>query len=115
MTVVIQDVDGREILLEGAAKAAYRASLAPAPPTAVPTLSSRQIRLWLLSQEIALSAVDAAIALLPEPQRSIARVEWEYATTFERSNPLIDQVGAALGLAPATIDQGFVDARRMWP
>ncbi|HEY4252304.1 MAG TPA: hypothetical protein VGM87_13920 [Roseomonas sp.] len=84
----------------------------PAPP---PTLTARQLRLWLLSRGIALAAVDAAIGALPEPQRSMAQVDWQFATLFERANPLIDQLGAALGLTPAEIDQGYQDAREQWP
>lgn len=85
------------------------AFLNPAP--ALPPLTSRQLRLGLITNGIALSAVDAAIGeIADEVQREIARVEWEYATTFERSHPLINQVGAALGLTPAQIDAMWQEA-----
>ncbi|HEY4254511.1 MAG TPA: hypothetical protein VGM87_25135 [Roseomonas sp.] len=84
----------------------------PVPP---PTLTARQLRLWLLSRGIPLAAVDAAIGGLPEPRRAMAQVDWQYATLFERANPLIDQLGAALGLSPAEIDQAFTEAWSLWP
>jgi hypothetical protein len=74
----------------------------PAPP---PPLTARQLRLGLIANGISLSAVDTAIANIEDATaRASARVEWEYASLFVRAHPLVDQIGAALGLAPAEID-----------
>jgi len=55
--------------------------------------------------------VEAAIdAIEDETDREVARIEWEYATTFERSHPLVNQIGAALGLTPEQIDAMWAEA-----
>ena len=83
----------------------------PAPPPVLPTLTSRQLRLGLVANGISLPSVEAAIDAIEDPtDREVARIEWEYATTFERSHPLIEQVGAALGLTPEQIDDMWTEA-----
>ena len=81
------------------------------PPPPMPTLTSRQLRLGLVLNGISLSSVEAAIdAIEDETDREVARIEWEYATTFERSHPLVNQIGAALGLTPEQIDAMWTEA-----
>lgn len=79
------------------------------------TLTARQIRLWLLSKGILPAHIDAVISSLPEPQKSAVQIDWEYATIFERSNPMINQLGVALGLTTEEIDIGFNEAKTLWP
>lgn len=81
---------------------------APEPP--IPTVTARQLRLWLVLQGRTLGLVDAAIAALPEEQRAPAQIEWEYATTYVRAHPLIGALGAALGFSAEEIDAGFREA-----
>ena len=79
------------------------------PPTV--TISARQIRLWLIRQGIALTAVDAAIAAIPDQMtRETVQVEWEYAPYVERSHPMLIPLAAALGLTEAQVDQAFTEA-----
>ena len=81
------------------------------PPPPMPVLTSRQLRLGLVANGISLPSVEAAIdAIEDEADREVARIEWEYATTFERSHPLIEQVGSALGLTPEQIDDMWAEA-----
>lgn len=75
----------------------------PVPPLPAP-LSARQIRLALAMNGL-LANVDSAIATLPEPNRTLAKIEWEYATQFKRDNPMLLQIGAAIGLSAEQIDQ----------
>ncbi|MCJ8519032.1 hypothetical protein ABID21_001940 [Pseudorhizobium tarimense] len=85
----------------------------PQPPQAQPTLSltARQLRLGLVTNGFALDQVEAAIAVIEDPQqRAVAQIEWEYASQFERSHPLIEQVGAALGLTVTQIDAMWDEA-----
>lgn len=81
----------------------------PPPPPPVPeTVTRRQLRLWLVRHSVPLSAVDAALAALPEPQRTEATIEWQDATQFERAHPLLRQLaGAVLGLDGAALDQAL--------
>lgn len=91
---------------------AYDGTFHPAPPPVpvVPqTITPRQARLALLGAGL-LSSVDAAIDSLPEPQKSAARIEWEYAVTVERNSPLVTNLGGALGLTAAQIDDLFIQA-----
>jgi len=89
----------------------------PEPPTpeeiraSMPSLTSRQLRLGLVMNGYALGQVEQAISEIPDPQqKAIAEIEWEYATIFERANPLIDQIGAVLGLTPEQIDDMWMAA-----
>lgn len=81
------------------------------PPVVFPHLSARQLRLGLIAAGVSLSSVDAAIAAIPdEADREVAQVEWQFASQFERDHPLIEQVGAALGLEPWQIDAAWLAA-----
>lgn len=70
---------------------------------AMPHLTARQLRLGLLGLG-KLDAVSAAIEELPEPDRSQARIEWEYASEFRRTHPLILQMIPILGLTDEQVD-----------
>ncbi|GGG48187.1 hypothetical protein [Chelatococcus composti] len=83
----------------------------PPPPDPLRPLTSRQLRLGLVLNGISLSSVEAAIDAIEDPtDREVARIEWEYATTFERSHPLVNQIGVALGLTPEQIDDMWAEA-----
>lgn len=83
-------------------------SLTPPVP---PSVSARQIRLWLVRHGIALAQVDAAIdAITDQLQRDSVRVEWDYAPYVERSHPMLIPLAAALGLTEAQVDQAFIEA-----
>lgn len=73
-------------------------------PTMV--VSMRQARL-ALHQEGKLSLVDDAIALIPEPDKTLISIEWEYASTVERLSPWISVMGPALGLDDDGLDNLF--------
>jgi hypothetical protein len=76
-------------------------------PQAVPELvTMRQARHALLGAGL-LSSVDAAIAALPEPQKSEAVIEWEYASIVQRDNPLVEIVRQQQGMTAAQIDDLF--------
>ena len=84
---------------------------APEPPEIkIPSVTARQLRLWLLSRGRALSEVDDAIEALPVGVREPARIEWEYSTSYERAHPLIESIGDALGFTDVEIDEGFPEA-----
>jgi hypothetical protein len=72
-------------------------------------VTMRQARLALLQQGL-LENVTAAIALIPEPDKSKISIEWEYASTVERTSPWMSTMGAALGLTDEQLDQLFETA-----
>lgn len=69
-------------------------------------VTMRQARLALMQQG-KLESVQASLDALPEPQKSIAITEWEYAATVERKSPWVIQLGSALGLDEVGLDELF--------
>lgn len=85
----------------------------PAPPVPIPQqVTMRQARLALLGAGL-LAGVDAAIDSLPEPDRTAAKIDWEYAAVVQRDSGLVPAMGAALGMTEAQIDALFVEAARL--
>lgn len=71
----------------------------------VAPLTARQLRLGLARNGIPLESVEAAIDSIEDlDSRVFAKIEWEYASQFERSHPLVKRVGSALGLTEDQID-----------
>lgn len=76
-----------------------------------PTVSARQIRLWLVGHGVSLATVEAAIDSIPDQTtRDMTRVEWEYAPYVERTHPMLLPLAAALGLTEQQVDQAFREA-----
>ena len=56
------------------------------------------------------SDVGAVISAIPDrATRELAKFEFDRARYFERVNPLIDQIGALLGLTPEQIDARWLE------
>lgn len=70
-----------------------------------PTLTRRQLRLALLSIGVTSVDVEAHIASVEnETERAAAMIEWEDASSYERSHPLIVEVAASLDLPVNQVD-----------
>ena len=69
----------------------------------LPSITARQLRLWLHGAGL-LEHIPALIAALPEPQRTTAQIEWEFSSDYQRDHPLVTQLGAALGMTSADMD-----------
>ena len=76
------------------------------------SVTMRQGRLALLAAG-KLAQVDAAIASLPEPQKSAALIEWNFSNELQRGNAFVATLGAALGLSDAQVDQLFIQAAQL--
>ncbi len=81
------------------------------PPTAseiragLPPLSPRQLRLGLAREGVSSKSVEAALDALPEGQaKEEAEIEWEYATSYQRTAPALLTIAAAIGLTPERVD-----------
>lgn len=71
-------------------------------------ITSRQLRLqWVMSGHD-LSDIDNAIDQLPEAHKEIARINWEYAGTFDRYNQLLLNVADSLEITPEQLDELFI-------
>lgn len=84
-------------------------------PDPMPTLTRRQLRLWLLAAGKDDADVRAALATIPHGRaRKAAEIEWEDSTVFERDHPLIEPIANLLGLTtPAAIDAAWREAAQI--
>lgn len=79
---------------------------APEVPAAV---TMRQARRALHAAGL-LAGVEAAIDALAEPEKTAARIEWEYSSEVQRHNGFVEQLAPALSLSEAQLDALFVAA-----
>lgn len=75
------------------------------------SLTPRQMRLALIGHGITLTDVEAVINGLEEPLHTYAKVNWEYATAFERGNELLNSMAPYLGLSSDDLDQIFINGQ----
>lgn len=76
-----------------------------------PSISARQIRLWLVGHGYTLAQVEQAIdGIADQQQREMVRVEWEYAPEVRRDHAWVGPLAAALGLDEAAVNQAFREA-----
>lgn len=76
------------------------------------SVTMRQARLALAQQGL-LQTVEDAIALIPEPDKSIVSIEWEYSATVERSSSWVSVLAPALGLSDEQMDDLFKLAKTL--
>jgi hypothetical protein len=79
---------------------------------AVTSVTPRQARLELAKRGL-LANIDTIIASLPADQQDAVKIEWEYAVAVERSSVWVQQLGVALGLDDAGLDDLFKAAERL--
>lgn len=78
-------------------------------PQSPASVTMRQARLALHTAGL-LQPVEDAIALMPEPDQTAARIEWDYASRVERSSQFVAMLGTAIGLDDAQMDELFMAA-----
>lgn len=93
--------DEGAVVTEAEQIAAYEAQRA-AERRATMACTPRQARLALASQGL-YEAVQTTVVAISDQ----ARIEWEYATTVERTSPLIDAMKGALGMTDEDLDNLF--------
>jgi len=69
-------------------------------------VTMRQARLALLQQGL-LQNVEDAIALIPEPDKTVVSIEWEYGAVVERGSQWVATLAPALGLTDEQMDDLF--------
>lgn len=75
-------------------------------------VSARQIRLWLINNNISLQSVNEAINSIEDlTVRDSVSVEWEYAPYIESSHPMLVPLAEKLGLTSADISRAFNEAK----
>lgn len=75
-------------------------------------VTMRQARLALMQFGL-LADVEPAIEALAEPDRSAARIEWEYSQTVERNTAFVDVLSQELGLGENELDELFALAKTL--
>lgn len=93
------------------------ADYVPPPPAQkkepVPdVITMRQARLALLVAGL-LDDIDNAIAALPEPHKSAAKIEWEYSSQVQRNNGFVDKLAPMLGMSKEQIDDLFIAGSKL--
>jgi hypothetical protein len=76
-------------------------------------LTPRQLRLSLLAAGITADIVVTAINGFPEPNRTYALIEWEYAVEIKRSEALVAGLGMVLGLTAEQIDLIWINGAKI--
>lgn len=74
--------------------------------SSVSSVTMRQARLALLAIG-KLGDVEAAIDALPEPQRTEAKIEWDYAASIEKASPLIQSLAPTIGIDAEMLTELF--------
>jgi len=82
------------------------------PPGVTQSVTMRQARLALLAAGL-LPAVNAAIASMPEPDKTQAQITWEFAATVDRQFGMVPALAAALGMTETQIDDLFIAAAKL--
>jgi len=109
----IEDVSQRVVNIDGNFVDIVRTWI-PITIVSPETISARQIRLWLIDNNISLSSVENAInGIVDEKLREKTLVEWEYAPYVERNHPLLNTLGEVLGLSSEQIDAAFLAASQL--
>lgn len=76
------------------------------------SITMRQARLQLHAIG-KLTAVQDAINKLPEPPKTLAQIEWDYAAVVERASPFVALMTPALGLSDEEMDELFIQASKL--
>lgn len=75
-------------------------------------VTMRQARL-ILSRAGYLTNADNALKAMTGQAGEEARIQWEYAATLRRDNPLVQALGQALQLDSQTVDTLFIEAAKV--
>lgn len=106
----VEDVSQRVVTVEDDGAVITRVWTTPLP-IVPPSVSPRQIRLWLVINNISLTYIDSAIDNIQDPLlKEKTKIEWEFSPYVERHHPMISTIGNAVGLSDTQIDQAFIEA-----
>ncbi|QIG68447.1 hypothetical protein EVB62_045 [Rhizobium phage RHph_TM33] len=76
-------------------------------------LTPSRFKLGMLYLNIVPEQVEAAIAALPEPDRTLANIYWTSTDWFRRDDPILTQVSADFGLTEQQIDEAWKYAEQL--
>ena len=73
------------------------------------SVTQRQCRLMLVQ----IGKYQEVVAYIENSEDDAMKIEWEYASTIERNNPLVSTLGEHLGLTKEQLDNLFVEASKL--
>lgn len=81
------------------------------PPASLPNAENYQIRAWMIRNDLDPDAVPQMITQLvtDAKEQKEALMRWDYAVKVPRNFPLVDAIGAQMGLTPEQIDTAWPD------
>ncbi len=80
-------------------------------PVVLSPVTRRQLRLTLVRNGISLASVETLINGMPDSlAKEEAQIEWADAQTFNRDHPTLLLIAQALELAPAKVDEMWLEA-----
>ena len=79
------------------------------PPPSLPNAENYQIRAWMIRNDLDPDAVPQMITQLvtDAKEQKEALMRWDYAVRVPRNFPLVDSIGAQMGLTPEQIDAAW--------
>lgn len=77
------------------------------------SISQMKLRKQLILSGISISAIDALIQQLPQPNRDLIQTMWEYAVVFDRTNPELNEMAEMLGITQEQLDDIFINASNL--
>ena len=114
----ILDIEGNVIgtleMPEGTSEETWALALAPyhtpieEPVVEIKDVTPRQIRQALILSGVTMEMIENALDALEEPSKTMARIEWEYSTAFQRDRPFVDAVAQLLGWTSEQVDALWV-------
>ena len=78
------------------------------PPSSIKSVTPRQMRIALVSSGISIETIEGMIDALEEPDKSVTKITWEYSTSFEIDNPVLNGMAPLLGLTSTDVDNLFL-------
>lgn len=105
----LADLSWVESLPEYAGKGFFAVEPPPPGPYVPAEVPMYKVRKLLIKQGL-MATVEAAVAGLTGESGDLARVDWEYAPNLVRLSPLVQGLGAAIGLSSEEIDDLVVAA-----
>lgn len=74
---------------------------------------SMNLRLVLIQNGISIQDVYDAIASLPSPQNALGYQMFEYATHYDRNNPMINTLAQLMNVSQEQLDDFFIQAENL--
>jgi hypothetical protein len=77
------------------------------------SVKPRQLKTAIVLSGITLEDVDLAINSIQEPDRTIAKIAWEYSIEFERNHQMVESVATILNLTSEQVDEIYILAETL--